>query len=94
MGSPFTGAAIDLDGTVYRGDRPVADADGGIATATEHGCQVVAVEQELCFDGELVETAHDVGLDVWAGTVTDRPTARPLEATGVGGLIAERADGR
>lgn len=64
----------------------------GLDVARRHECDVVAVERGLCLEHDLVDRAHESGLEVWAWTVAEPAPADELRAAGVDGLIVDRLD--
>jgi len=63
----------------------------GLEEALDLGCAGVQPNVEACSPG-FVQQAHEASLRVTPWTVEDRETARALRASGVDGIIADRAD--
>ncbi|MFW5956691.1 MAG: glycerophosphodiester phosphodiesterase [Halorhabdus sp.] len=68
------------------------DPVDGLETARLLDCTAVHPRHQLCTTSDLVDRAHEAGLDVNAWTVTDRETASELQAVDVDGLITDRLD--
>ena len=62
-----------------------------VATAVDCGCVAVHPQYRATIAGDLVERAHDAGLDVYAWTLDSPHVARVVANAGVDGLIADVA---
>jgi glycerophosphoryl diester phosphodiesterase len=67
-----------------------ARMDRNLTTARLLGCPHVNVHWTACLATDVVERAHDRGIDVWAFPVGSRAVAAALGAAGVDGLVAAR----
>ena len=71
-----------------------SEESGAVETALELGCEFLHPHFDACLDTDLVERAHDAGLEVNAWTVKTREEADALRAVGADGLIADSSDVR
>nr|WP_240148824.1 glycerophosphodiester phosphodiesterase family protein [Halorubellus sp. JP-L1] len=62
-----------------------------VAVARDCGCSAVHPQYRTTIAGDLVERAHDAGLDVFAWTLDSPWVARVVANAGVDGLIADVA---
>jgi glycerophosphoryl diester phosphodiesterase len=65
-----------------------ARMDRNLTTARLLDCSQVNVHWTACLTTDVVERAHERGIDVWAFPVGSRPVASALGAAGVDGLVA------
>lgn len=79
--------------------RPVSDEevqrldyDDVVETAAALGCEFVEAPQELCVQTDVVEDAHDAGLDVVAWPIATTEAANAVRDTNVDGLMLDRYD--
>lgn len=95
--SSFRPAALrevrELDWAVPTGYLFDGDPQTSVDTAVEVGCDVVHPHYDLCLDTDVVNRAHDAGLDViaWKAARTEAEVAT-LRAAGVDGVTADRWD--
>lgn len=59
-----------------------------VETAVELDCVAICPHRNLCFATDVVERAHEAGLEAYAWPVESRLQAQALEAAGVDGIIA------
>ncbi|WP_254267652.1 glycerophosphodiester phosphodiesterase [Halorussus aquaticus] len=64
--------------------------DANFLTAEAIDCEYANPHWSLCFVTDLVESAHEAGMEVYAWPVATRTLARALERRGVDGLILTR----
>lgn len=69
-----------------------ADPADSVARADSLDCSYVHPNVELCLESDVVERAHECGMDVNAWTVRTTETASALGDAGVDGLILDRWD--
>ncbi|WP_435178003.1 glycerophosphodiester phosphodiesterase [Halorussus sp. AFM4] len=68
--------------------------DANFLTAETIGVEHANVHWALCFLTDIVERAHEAGMDVHAWPVATRPLAWALDRRGVDGIVATRPLGR
>jgi glycerophosphoryl diester phosphodiesterase len=66
--------------------------DGALSLATELDCAYVHPPKELCIGTDLVERAHDRGMEVNVWTAETREDVDELRAAGVDGLSTDSVD--
>lgn len=69
-----------------------AGDEDGIESALSLDCAFVHPHTSLCLRTDIVENAHDAGMEVNAWTVGSRTVAWALEKRGVDGVIADSPD--
>lgn len=83
----------DLDWNARTGFLFVDDPETNVERAVELGCDAVHPHYDCCLQTDVVDAAHDRGLDVvaWKAARTEAEVAA-LRSTGVDGVTADRWD--